>query len=68
MIERKYTWYIEPLDSRTNETISQELPVQNFSRGIICENKQTHNLWGCSYIIMFAFVKSKLQLGLNFKL
>ncbi len=66
MAEKEYIWYIEPLDSDTNETISQELPVQNFSRGIICQDEKTHNLWECSYNFAYAFFRSRRTLDLRF--
>ena len=66
MAEKKYTWYIEPLDSNTNLSISQELPEQNFSRDIICRDGRTHNLWECSYNFAYAFSKSRKALNLRF--
>jgi len=66
--KRDYTWYIEPLDGFTNEMISCEIPSQNFNREVLCQDEQPHNLWECSYSIALAFIKSKLQFGLNFKI
>jgi len=66
MTEKEYTWYIEPLDSDTNETISQELPEQNFSHDITCQDGRTHNLWECSYNFAYAFFRSRKALNLRF--
>ena len=68
MTERKYIWLIEPLDSHTNEVISREVPEENFSRGVICEDGIPHNLWGCDYRIVATLIRSKRDLGLKFRI
>jgi len=65
MTKRKYVWYIEPLDSATNEVLSRELA--GFSRKVICEDSKKHNLWDCSWDFVFALKKSKKHLDLKFR-
>ncbi len=72
MIKRKrnYIWLIEPLDSHTNEVISREVPEENFSRGVICEDGISHNLylWECDYRIVATLIGSKRDLDLKFRI
>jgi hypothetical protein len=68
MNKRNYVWFIEPLDSGTNETISQELPEMNFWQSVICEDGRKHNLWSCDSDFVSKMRKSKRNLNLNFKI
>lgn len=70
MTKPEYTWYIEPLDSDTNQTISRQLTEsaeENFSPKIVCGDGKQRNLWRCSYEFALSFVRSKDSLELKFK-
>ena len=68
MTERKYIWYIEPLDDSTNQTVSQELPIENFCHAIRCGDGKKHNLWRCEFSLASSMHKSKESLNLNFNI
>lgn len=66
--KRVYTWFLEPLDSQTNQAIAGEVPESNLNRGMRCADGRPHNLWECSYKIVAFFWKSKEKMGLRFKI
>lgn len=68
MPKREYIWFVEPLDSDTNEVISQQPTENNFNSGIVCADGQRHNLWTCSYQLATSLTKSKKSLDLHFKI
>ena len=43
--ERKYRWYIEPENSKTNTALSSILPGENYSDGIRDENGEPKRVW-----------------------
>ena len=67
MRKREYVWFIEPLDSATNEVLSREIRGERFCREAICEDGKKRNLWVCSWSFVSAFKKSKSALALKFK-
>ncbi len=66
MSEREYTWFIEPLDSHTNQIIAQELINKDFGRESFCEDGKEHNLWVCPLDFIKFFCKSKKDFNLKF--
>ena len=63
MSARNYVWYIEVFENRGNESISNELPIENFSQ-ITCADGKIHNLWRClSYQQLISFQKSAKNFG-----
>jgi len=68
MKKRDYKWFVEPLDSHTNGVISNEVPEENFSHGVICEDGKPHNLWECSFQVVSALMRSQRNLNLQFKI
>lgn len=66
MSKKKYIWFIEPLDSHTNQTISQELINKDFGRESFCADGKEHNLWVCPLDLIKGFSKSKKALSLRF--
>ncbi|MBU4204768.1 hypothetical protein KKE19_01495 [Patescibacteria group bacterium] len=46
------TWYVEPLDKLTNESLARELPEENFQPGTIISDGTRHNLWRCDFAIV----------------
>lgn len=71
MAKKKYTWYIEPLNAKTNEVISdyQKNVSMDGAATIepaLCGDGKTHNLWECSYKAISMFFKSKQTFQLEF--
>jgi hypothetical protein len=67
MAKREYMWFIEPLDSATNEALSRELSEEKFCREIICGDGKKRNLWGCRWEFVYSFKMSKSASGFRFK-
>lgn len=61
----KYQWFVEPLDSLTNETISRELTEENCLRGALCADGKKRNLWSCDYSLISKLRRSR-KIGLKF--
>ena len=68
MSEREYIWFIEPLNSDTNEVIAEQLPASDFNREIVCVDGRNHNLWKCSHQFAMSSVESKESFNLHFKI
>jgi len=64
----EYIWFIEPLNSDTNEVIAQQLAKSNFNSQIICADGRKHNLWTCSNQFAMSSVESKESFNLHFKI
>lgn len=62
-----YEWFIEPLDSSTNEAVSRELSEENFIRGMSGPEGKKLNLWRCSFSFLRAFARSREHLSLDFR-
>lgn len=67
IMEIKYSWFIEPLDSFTNEVISRELPEENCSRETLCADGKKRNLWRCGYALISQLKRSKKYSNLKFR-
>ena len=68
MAKRQYTWFLEPLDNRTNEVIGKalgEMSEENFHQSIVFDGKR-HNLWECPAQLVADFNRSRTNLGLRF--
>jgi len=68
---REYTWYVEPLDTQTNEVIAREAQ----SHGLMEErelrpegSKNPLNMWRCQHLFIERLERSKKQLGIRFKI
>ncbi len=68
MTEREYIWFVEPLNSDTNEVIAQQLPASDFNSEIACADGRKHNLWTCSYQFAMSSIESKESFNLHFKI
>ncbi len=68
MPEREYIWFIEPLNSDTNEVIALQLEKENFNSEIVCADKRRHNLWTCSNQFAMSLTESKESFNLHFKI
>ena len=64
---REYTWFLEPLDSHTNEAISREVDENSSKRDVLCSDKKKRDLWECLYSGLTKFRRSKTQLSLKFQ-
>lgn len=67
--ERKYTWYVEPLNSGTNLTISACIEESSFTvecKSVKCADGKKHNLWKCNFDFVKMLHASKNSLSLNF--
>jgi hypothetical protein len=64
---REYKWYIEPLNSQTNSSVSTQLPAENFCQPA-CKDGQSHNLWQCSFQLARSFWESRENSGLHLKI
>lgn len=42
------TWYVEPLSSRCNKIISDELPAEAAQK-LWCSDGKKHDLWACDW-------------------
>jgi len=63
---REHYWYVEPLDTHTNEVFSRILPPQN-AKGQIQTNKGKRNLWLCaSFGDVVLFRESREQIKISF--
>jgi len=65
--ERKYEWFVEPLDSHTNKVISENVGAENFCHDFPCHDEQKRNLWRCPSAMVFMLWRSKKDLALKFK-
>ncbi len=68
MKKRKYRWYLEPLDSRTNSIIAGELPEENAHRALICQDGVPRNLWECPEDFFHVVARSAKSINLKFKI
>ncbi len=66
MAKVRYTWFIEPLDSHTNEVLARRLPEENASCHTL-EDGQEHNLWQCASDFVWFLKRSQENLALRFK-
>lgn len=46
--ERKYKWFIEPLNDLTNNAVAEFLQTDNIHYEVLCGDGKKRNLWGCS--------------------
>ena len=58
--KKEYTWYVEPLDSNTNQAIAELVDAEDF-----CSKS---HLWRCDIGIVLALKRSMKSLNLKFKL
>lgn len=72
MKERSYRWYVEPLDSHTNEVIGRydRFHDEIFCLfGVICDDGKKHDLWECeSRSTLTKIENSKRELNLHFSI
>jgi len=68
MTDRIYVWYVEPLDSHTNEVIAKQLIAISLCCTEVCADRKRHELWTCSHQFAMSLVKSKEDLNLRLKI
>ncbi len=59
-------WYVEAV-GHTNEVIAAELPAENASRGILCQDGVKRDFWQCDYRFITRLLKSETAEHLEFK-
>lgn len=64
---RLYTWYVEPLDSYTNQVVATRISEENAHDGIRCEDGISRYLWECSHSFIAELKRSQEDLGVRFK-
>lgn len=65
---REYFWYLEPLDSHTNEVIGKYLwEDENAETSRLCADGIRRNLWRCQWCDVERFQNSRQDLKLKFK-
>lgn len=66
----EHTWFIEPLDGKTNNVIAQEVSAENAQHGVevrcLDGGKKVTNLWRCTVDFVGKLKKSRDSLRLNF--
>lgn len=69
---RVYKWFIEPLNTHTNEIIARNqefLSDEHVIDGVKCADGRFHRLWGCvNYDFVAKLYKSRTHLGAIFKI
>jgi len=63
----EYVWYLEPLDSSTNEVISRVLAEDDFV-GKLATDRDRRQLWQCPIALIPVFVDSQKSLNLRFRI
>jgi len=63
----KYRWFVEPLDSHTNEIIAKEVGEENLMKDAPCANNKK-NLWQCDYSIVAYLMRSCQKLQAKFRI
>ena len=66
---RIYTWYVEPLDARTNEVIAKGLSQdtdESPKTHARLEDGRYHDLWKLPFSVVAFLSRSKGSLGLSF--
>jgi len=67
----RYIWYVEPLDSSTNEIIARHIIEKDpFSEvhSIRFADGRKHNLWECDFRTAITFWRSRKSLSLKLKI
>ncbi|MFH1867032.1 MAG: hypothetical protein ABIJ81_03045 [Patescibacteria group bacterium] len=63
----KTEWFIQQLDSATNEALAKELTEENFLQDLNTLTGETINAWRCDYWLITYFQKSKSTQSLKFR-
>jgi len=63
-----YTWYLEPLNKMTNDSLAQALPEDNFQPETETADGSLHNLWKCDSTVVSAYRNSKSRSGYQFRI
>lgn len=62
MSHKKYTWYVESLNTITNGVIYEHLKHKDLGdtcEPAICADGKEHNLWRCAYYFAKALIGEK---------
>lgn len=67
MGHKKTEWFVEPMDTATNDAFRQIIPEENVFLDIEDTNGKPHNVWQCSFDQLKFFWQSRQSSGLDFK-
>jgi hypothetical protein len=62
----KKVWYVEAV-GHTNEAIARELPAENATRGVLCQDGVKRDFWICDYRFITKLLGSEAAEHLQFK-
>ena len=65
--KKKYRWFIQPLDSHTNQVLAAEITEENLRRDVVCGDHKKRNLWQCEYPMVNYLMKSRSALKIRFR-
>ena len=68
MINQRYEWFVEPQNSHTNNIFSQNIDEEDYLEGLICADKQKHNLWRCRISLIRYLWHSRDDLEIRFRI
>ncbi len=66
--KRQCTWYIEPLDPRTNSIIAGNLPEEDALSDMRCADGTSRNLWRCHHNYVTHLIAARRPLNLSFRI
>lgn len=64
----RYEWFIESLDSHTNEVIMRECPAEETLRKVLCGDGASRDLVRCGYELIAKLIKSEFDLNIRFRI
>lgn len=67
MSHAKKIWYVEALDSHTNEVTADELPAENAQKDVLCVDSKKRNFWQCEYSYIAKLLRNRASAQLAFK-
>lgn len=65
---RRYIWYVEPLDPQTNAAIAGVLPEEDAIDNMRCENGMLRDVWRCKRSCVTRLLAARTQLKLTFRI
>ena len=70
MAKREYEWYILPTGNiaHTNKVLANNLPEENAMKDMLCQDGKTRDLWLCPSGKIIMFWRSRVDLGITFRI
>jgi hypothetical protein len=68
--KREYEWYLFSTGNvaRTNRILANNLPEENTRQDVLCQDGKVRNLWQCPSGMVMMFWRSRVDLGITFKI